>query len=281
MFKQISSFFWRSHRRWWYGVLSLTTALLITVSFPQPSYGNWLNILLHGVQVLQLSTISDQQEVDLGGQINQEIVKQLKIHNNRQINDYVNSIGQELAKNSTRPNIPYTFQVVNDNAINAFATMGGYVYIHTGLIKAADNEAELASVIGHEIGHVTARHSIKQMRQQAIAQGLLSAAGLDRSAAVQLGVDLALKRPHSRKDEFEADQLGVENMIKVGYDPTAAVTFMQKLQSMGGSIPTFLSTHPAAADRVVAIEKALGSQNINTGNGLETTSYRSMIAPLL
>ena len=115
--------------------------------------------------------------------INQSLIKsgQVKIYRNRSIENYINQIGQRLVKTSDRPDIPYTFQVVDDDSINAFATMGGYVYINKGLIAAADNEAELASFIGHEIGQIANRHGIEQMRDRALARGLLSATGLDRN----------------------------------------------------------------------------------------------------
>jgi len=125
----------------------------------------------------------------VGQQINQQLVQQgqFRPSRNRSLNRYVNEIGQRLAQSSERPDIPYTVQVVDDRAINAFATMGGYVYINTGTILAADNEAELASVIAHEIGHITARHAVTQMRDAALSQGLMSAAGLQESTIVRLG----------------------------------------------------------------------------------------------
>ncbi|MFM7578978.1 MAG: M48 family metalloprotease, partial [Microcystaceae cyanobacterium] len=136
---------------------------------------------------------------------------------NRPLNEYINEIGQHLAQNSDRPDLPYTFQVVNDRAINAFATMGGFVYINTGTILAADNEAELASVIAHEIGHITARHSVTRMRDMALSQGLMTAAGLQESTIVNMGVQLAVNLPMSREAEMEADQLGLKMLTRAGY----------------------------------------------------------------
>jgi predicted Zn-dependent protease len=283
MSRLFSVFSWRLSKKWLYGLVSLLIALSIGLVDVMPSYGfSWLDLILRGAQVIQLSTISDKQEVQLGQEINQEIVNsgQVRISPNQQINSYVNEIGQRLAATSDRPELPYTFQVVEDKSINAFATMGGFVYIHTGLMQTADNEAELASVIGHEIGHIVGRHAIKQMRQQAIAQGVLSAAGIDRSAAVQIGVDLALRRPNSREDEFEADQFGLTNIKQAGYAPIGIVSFMQKLLEKGGSVPTFLSTHPATSERIKALDKKLDPQTANVGNGLDNQAYRSRIASL-
>jgi predicted Zn-dependent protease len=277
-----SVFSWRFNKRWLYGLLSLLIALSIGLINIAPTYGfSWLDLLLRGAQVIQLSTISDKQEVQLGTEINQQIVNSgIRISRNQQINNYVNEIGKRLAATSDRPDLPYTFQVVEDKSINAFATMGGFVYIHTGLMQAADNEAELASVVGHEIGHIVGRHALQQMRQQAIAQGVLSAAGIDRSAAVQIGVDLALRRPNSREDEFEADRFGLTNMKQAGYAPIGMVSFMEKLLEKGGSVPTFLSTHPATSERIKALEKKLDPQTAKVGNGLDNQAYRSRIASL-
>ncbi len=148
-------------RFWLLTLITLLLTLSIGMINPQPSFGrSWMDLLFRGVQVIQLSTISPQQEVALGRQINQGLLEsgKVKLSKDARINQYVQEIGQRLAATSDRPDLPYTFQVVRDNSINAFATMGGFVYLHTGLIKTADNEAELASVIAHEIGHIVGRH---------------------------------------------------------------------------------------------------------------------------
>lgn len=278
---RLLSFF--SHKRWMYGIISLIFTLSIIVSNVQPVRAiSWIELLIRGAQIYQLSSISNKQEVELGREINQELVKsgQAKIYRNAEINRYVNQIGQRLAKNSQRPNIPYTFQVVDDKNINAFATMGGYVYVNTGLMKRAENEAELASVIGHEIGHIVGRHAIEQMRERAIAQGVLSAAGLERSQAVQIGVELTLSRPNSRGDELEADRFGLDNMRKSGYAPSAMVSFMKKLLQRGNGTPTFLSTHPATSERIQLLQQNIDPKTANVGNGLNSQAYQNRIRSL-
>jgi len=126
----------RYRRRWFYPLLSFVVAFSLWVGSPQPSQAlPWFDLLIRGVQVIQLSNISDKQEVQIGRQINQQLVsREIRLYRNREINDYVNQIGQRLVKNSDRPDIPYTFQVVNDKGINAFATMGGFVYVNAGLM---------------------------------------------------------------------------------------------------------------------------------------------------
>jgi predicted Zn-dependent protease len=272
----------RSWRRWLYPLLSGVLTLSLVVGTAQMSQASIFDLILQGIQVIQLSNISDRQEVQIGRQINAQLVgSEIKLYRDPQINRYINDIGQRLEQYSGRPDIPYTFQVVNDKSINAFATMGGFVYVNTGLIAAADNEAELASVMAHEIGHIAARHSLQQMRQSAIAQGVAAAAGVDRNVLVNIGVDLALRRPNSRKDELQADQLGLQTLKKAGYAPSAMLSFMEKLLKSGGSVPTFLSTHPATSDRISALKQAIDPAKENVGDGLDNTAYKSNIRALL
>ncbi|NDJ20496.1 M48 family metalloprotease [Nostoc sp. B(2019)] len=281
MLKSLSFIYHRFYRRWLYLLLSVLVAVGIGVGSPQRTQAiSLFDILIRGVQILQLSNISAQEEVQLGKEINQQLVNsEIQLYRNQNVNRYVNQIGQKLAANSTRPDIPYTFQVVQDESVNAFATMGGYVYVTTGLLKAADNEAQLASVIAHEIGHIASRHSIEQMRQRAIARGVATAAGLERSTAVQIGVDLALRRPNSRQDEFEADQKGLRTLGRAGYAQSAMIAFMQKLLQQR-SLPSFLSTHPATSDRITALKSEIDSQKTYGGGGLNNAVYEAKIQPL-
>lgn len=272
----------RRSRRWFYPLVSVVVALGISANSLQPAQAiSLFDLLRQGVQVIQLSNISDRQEVEIGRQINQQLVNsEVKLYRNREVNRYVNEIGQRLAATSDRPNLPFTFQVVDDDAVNAFATAGGFVYVNTGLLKAADNEAELASVIAHEIGHITGRHLVEQMRRTAIAQGISQAAGLDSNAAVQIGVELALRRPRSRQAELEADRSGLRNLGRAGYAQSAMVSFMKKLLRSGGSPPEFLSTHPATSERIAALQRAIDPQRGNVGRGLDSTAYKAQIRPL-
>lgn len=257
-------------------------ALSVIVATPQVTHASLFDLIFPAIQAIQLSNISDRQEVQIGQQINRQLVSQeIRLYRNPEITNYVSEIGQRLAQQSKRPDIPYTFQVVNNKEINAFATMGGFVYVNAGLVAAADNEAQLASVIGHEIGHIAARHSIQQMRQQAIAQGLAAAAGLDRNTMVNLGVKVALQLPNSRKDELQADQQGLDMLKQAGYAPSAMPAFMEKLLKRGGSVPTFLSNHPATSDRIRALEQAIDPAEANVGNGLNTNAYKNRIRALL
>ena len=282
MFQRIFAFARMASRRSLSFLLIAIVSLCFILATPQSSQANLLRDLIRvlpsGIQAIQLSNLSDRQEVALGGQINQQISRSVRIDNDRRLNDFVRRVGSRLVPTSARNNIPYTFQVVRDDSVNAFATMGGYVYVHTGLLQAADNEAEVASVMAHEIGHIVGRHAIRQMRQRAISQGLLSAAGLDDAAAVQIGVDLALNRPNSREDEYEADNFGLTNLNASGYAPEAMVAFMQKLQRLGGGgAPTFLSTHPAAGDRATALQAEIATLPNRGRDGLDRNAYQQQV----
>jgi beta-barrel assembly-enhancing protease len=282
MSHRFSGIYKQLRRRGLYGFLSIFVALGLIVSTPQPAPAiPWGQLILRGIQVVQLSNISDEQEASLGSKINEQLVGQnkIKLYANSSVKQYVNSVGQGLVPDSDRPNIDYTFQVVEDSALNAFATMGGYVYVTTGLLKAADNEAQLASVLGHEMGHIAAKHALKHMREAALTQGALTAAGLNSNAAVNIGVELAINRPNSRQDEYEADERGLATLTRAGYAPGAMVAFMQKLLNQR-SVPTFLSTHPATGDRITRLEEAIDPATENNGSGLDRTAYRKKVSPL-
>ncbi|PZV16291.1 MAG: peptidase [Leptolyngbya sp.] len=270
----------RKLRRWGYFGISIAIAIALTVGQPMMAQAiSWGDLILRGIQVVQLSSLSDRQEVEIGQQINQQLTRgQVRILQNPQVNQYVDQIGQRLAASSTRPNIPYRFQVVDDRGVNAFATMGGFVYINRGLLTLASNEAELASVMAHEIGHIAGRHSVAQMRKMAVASGLIGAAGLDRNAAVNIGVDLAYRRPNSRQDEYAADEMGLQTLAKTGYAQSAMVSFMSKLLQ-ARSVPTFLSTHPATSERIGRLQQSINPAN-SYGDGLDSVAYRNRLRSL-
>ena len=279
---------WTNYRLWQrrclYPFISVSVAVMICLGTPLSSkaigFRDLIRIVPQVTQIFNLSNISDRQEVDLGQQMNQEIQQEVRISRNSQLNSYVEQIGRRLAANSTRPNIAYTFQVVEDPAVNAFATAGGFIYVNTGLLKTADNEAEFASVLAHEMGHIEGKHLIKQMRQRAIASGVATVSGLDRSKAVGIGVQLALNLPRSRQDEFDADKRGLANITRTGYAQSAMVSFMKKLQG-SSSTPTFLSTHPGASDRVISLQNQIKNQPSRQNYGLDNPVYQSKMRAFL
>lgn len=270
-------------RKLLYVITSITVALSLIITDIQPTKAiPWGELIYRGIQVIQLQNINDRQETEIGSQIRQQLISQrkIKLYRDENLSAYVNQIGERLVAVSGRSNLNYNFAIVDNPQVNAFATMGGFIYLHTGLLKMADNEAELASVIAHEIGHVVARHSLKQLQQQAVTQGLLSVAGLERSKLVQLGVVLAVDLPYSRQDEYEADSLGLEMLKAAGYAPQAMVDFMLKLGKTGGKTPSLLSTHPGSQERAIALAKQISPLMANQGDGLDNEAYRYQIRSL-
>ena len=270
-------------RRGLYGLLAALMSVSIGLATPAASQASIFDLIFQGIRYVQLGNLSDQDEVNLGTQIDRQLKAQgVRVYNrNSGINAYINDIGQRLAATSDRPKLPYTFQVVDDDSINAFATAGGFVYIQTGLIKAAANESELAGVMAHEIGHITGRHAINQMRQDALTSGITGALEVRQDDLVNLGVQLALQLPNSREAEYDADRRGFQNLGRAGYDTNGFITFMQKLE--GGATAEFLSTHPNPGNRVSNLQ-AMNSAGTytNTGPraGTDASAYRNRISGL-
>ena len=215
----------------------------------------------------QMSLLSEAEELAIGQQQDVEIRRQMGVYDDPELQRYVNDLGQELARNSHRPNLPWSFTIVDSPAINAFALPGGYVYVTRGLLAYLDDESELAGVLGHEIGHVTARHAAQAYTRQAQASlGLTilsifipSTAPYADLGATGLGV-LFLR--NGREAELEADRLGVEYGSGAGYDPAGVPRFLATLARVNAmserGVPNWLSTHPDPGSRVTKAEPVAG-----------------------
>jgi len=180
------------------------------------------------------SLISNDQEKAMGAQAHRGIIKQKKRLNNPKLQAYVNNIGQLLARQSHRKDLRYTFTVLDDPSVNAFALPGGYIYITTGLMVYLNSEAELAGVLGHEIGHVTARHGVKQQSAgmaSAILVSVLSKKG-GADAGKQYGqLGKALLSGYGRDHELQADRLGAEYIARIGYQPQHMIEVVRVLKA--------------------------------------------------
>lgn len=179
------------------------------------------------------SLISKDQEIAMGAQGHRDVLRTMKRYNNPGLQAYVNGIGQALARKSHRNKIRYTFTVLDDSTVNAFALPGGYIYITTGLMAYLNSEAELAGVLGHEIGHVTARHGVKQ-QSASIASAILidiisKRAGNDGKSLSQFGT--ALIRGYGRDHELQADKLGAQYLARVGYQPKSMIDVVSVLKA--------------------------------------------------
>jgi predicted Zn-dependent protease len=179
--------------------------------------------------------MSEQQELDLGRRYNQQILKENPRYADEKLQAYVQQVGERVAKHSHRSQLAYQFTVVDSPDINAFALPGGYIYIHRGLLAYLSSEAELAAVLGHEVGHVTARHSVQQ-QSQSTAWGLLGQAvaigtGVGAAADVTGALGTAFVRGYGRDMELEADGLGAQYLARSGYDPQAMIEVVKVLKN--------------------------------------------------
>ncbi|HZS06851.1 MAG TPA: M48 family metallopeptidase [Blastocatellia bacterium] len=226
-----------------------------------------LNPLLIGKRDInkgQLDFYSLDKEIALGRQIAAETDRDLQFVNDPVITEYVNRVGQNIVLHSDAK-VPFTIKVVDSNEVNAFALPGGNLYVNRGLIEAADNEAELAGVMAHEIAHVAARHGVEQASKGTLMNyasiPLIFLGGLGGYIVQQvagLAVPLTFLK-FSRGAEKEADQLGAQYMWAAGYDPNALVTFFEKLQEKNkkkqSTISKAFSTHPLTEDRIREVRK--------------------------
>jgi hypothetical protein len=211
---------------------------------------------------------SYEKEIALGKEYAQQIEASVKLINDPVITEYVNRVGQNLVRNSDAK-VPFTIKVIDSDEINAMALPGGFFYVNSGLVLAADNEAELAGVMGHEIAHVCARHVTRQMTRSQWAQFAtlpLIFVGGPAGYAARLGADLlvpATFMKFSRAYEAEADHLGVQYMYHAGYDPQQFVSMFEKMESLEkkkpGTIAKIFSDHPPTPDRIEATQKEIAT----------------------
>ncbi len=209
----------------------------------------------------ELSLVSESQEIAMGRQSDPGIVAQYGLHPDSALQRYVRDLGLRLAAVSERPDLPWTFRVLDDASINAFALPGGFIYVTRGILAHMTSEAQLAGVLGHEIGHVTARHSANQMSRAQLAQVGLVAGMIfsetvrDNAGLANAGLGLTFLK-FGRDDENQADELGIRYMTREGYDPRELAGVMEMLDrssSLGqpeGRAPEWLSTHPFPENRV-------------------------------
>ncbi len=243
--------------------------VLVAASVPGWSSDQKDNVSAIGNRkVAHRSMISEEKEITIGKRYAQEIDRSARIIKDPVINEYVNRVAQNVARNSDLK-IPLTVKVIDSPDINAFALPGGFLYVNTGLLKAADEEDQLAGVMAHEIAHVAARHWASQMTKQTILQyAMLPLIFTPMSAAVYYGVMEAYMNgvplaflKFTRNDEAEADFLGIQYMYKAGYDPNAYVAFFGKIvqeqRSSPGSVPTIFADHPPTGNRIIKAEKEI------------------------
>jgi predicted Zn-dependent protease len=220
----------------------------------------------------QLALVGEGQEIAMGREAAQQAAQQIGLYEDAELQSYVSRLGKQLAAESERPDLPWSFQVVDDPSVNAFALPGGFIFVTRGLMTHLTSEAELVSVLGHEIGHVTGRHSVEQMSKAQLAQiGLIAGMILQPELAnygdlAQTGLGLLFLK-YGRDDEREADDLGLRYLVAKNYDPREMPQVFETLrrvserETQGGRVPGWLSTHPTPENRIQRIESQVASLN--------------------
>lgn len=218
----------------------------------------------------EIMLISESMEINMGKEIDQGLRMEYGFYDDLQLNAYVAQIGQQMVPHCHRPHLEYHFAILDTPVENAFAAPGGYIYITRGLMAMLNSEAELAAVIGHELGHVNARHSARQLTRSILfTLGIVVASELSKDfrkiAPISLIATQLLFLKYSRSDEYQADALGVEYSVKIGYSAHEMVNFFASLQRLteskgGARIPNFLSTHPLTPRRIERVKELLQTE---------------------
>jgi len=217
----------------------------------------------------EFNLVSESQEVAMGKEAADAVPREAGLYADSGVQAYVNRIGQKLAAGSERPQLPWRFQVVDDPAVNAFALPGGFIFVTRGIMTDLESEAELASVMGHEVGHVTARHSARQITREQLAQmglavgSVVSTTFANLAGAAQSGLQLLFLK-YSRGDESQADELGYRYALKQNWDVRAMRGVFETLDGVtrasgGARVPEWQSTHPAPENRITAVDARIAA----------------------
>lgn len=251
------------HRFDWVGVAFICAAALAGGCATNPATGQ-----------TQLSFIGTEEEIALGQQEAKKVEQSIGLYDDDRVKAYVNELAVPMARASERPQLPWTFEVVDDASVNAFALPGGPIYVTRGMLAYVNSSAELATVLGHEIGHVTARHSVNQLSKATLAQlglglgGALSETVARFGSVLGAGLQVLLLK-YSRDAEREADTLGFRYALEQGWDVREMETLFETLRRVseaggGGSLPDWLSTHPDPEERARTVEQRLGQVDVST-----------------
>ena len=261
--------------------IALTAAALLALNmnapaFAQFDFGKIGKLLENASKVTDVAKdltdankeFTDEEEAALGEKFASTFLGAVPLHSDANLQRYVNKVGQWIAANSERPNLNWSFAVLDMPSVNAFAVPGGTIFVSSGLIKKMKSEAELAGVLAHEIGHVLLRHHVHAYRNNSLKSGMgkIGSAALERSKGSALGKEAAgilgnfvgslYSKGLDKGDEFDADRVGVILAARAGYDPYGLVVVLQKLAGLSSDKDiSMMSTHPSAADRMAKIEE--------------------------
>jgi predicted Zn-dependent protease len=212
----------------------------------------------------QLILVGDQQANQMGVEAYQQILRESRVSRDPRMTDAVGRVTRRIAAVVDQPGMQWQFVVIDDPTPNAFALPGGKVGVHTGMFDVAKTEAQLAAVIGHEIGHVMARHPAERISREVAVQAGVGVLGAAMGTGAQYGelmaqaATLGLVLPFGRQQESEADEIGLMLMARAGYDPREAVALWQNMERAGGARPLeFLSTHPSPGNRIQRLQEIM------------------------
>ncbi|AMY09777.1 TPR repeat-containing protein YfgC precursor [Luteitalea pratensis] len=241
-----------------------------------------LTIAIGSGSVAAFQLVSVKDEIAIGQQAQQELRRETPQVGDARVRQYVSDLGIQLAQHASGAHYPYSFSTADYAELNAFALPGGPVWVHRGILSAADNESQVAGVIAHEIAHIAERHAARQITKGTVANGLLGLLGAmlgndgAGAAAAQMAAGLtanSVMLKFSRDDERAADRVGVDILARAGYDTHGLVEFMRVLGAQQGrspgSVEQFLSTHPAPVSRVRDLEQLVAA---NPGGGRRTSA---------
>ncbi len=245
------------------------------------------------IRSLEFNLLSTEEEIRLGRQLSAEVEKQERVLDDKEMQTYVRQLGAELAQYAPRQDVEYTFKVIDaPDKVNAFALPGGYIYVYTGLMRICENEAELAAVMAHEIGHVSGYHHGESISRQYSYNLVMSIIlGEDANALAELGARIMGTAGHmfySRENEREADRTGMNILVQAGYNPGAMLSFMGKLieedQRRGGGrgLPIFAS-HPPTEERIELLDALYMQypQNVRDSAPYREERYRRKVLDVL
>ncbi len=263
-------------------LISLSATLLLSACAANPTGG------------LDFVTMSESREIELGAELHQQMLQEMPVYRDQDLQDYVNEVGQKLAAVSHRPEIEYTFTVVDSPDINAFALPGGFVYINRGLIAYLNSEDELAAVLGHEIGHVTARHAVRQQAARqtnsVVAVAAVIATGVGSLGETTSLLGGALLSGYGRDMELESDGLGAEYLANAGYDPLAMVEvigvlknhedFTKRTSSGAVSYHGVFATHPRNDTRLQEVVGRANELSAGEREAVDPSVFREKVSGL-
>ena len=235
-----------------------------------------------GENEIQLMGDSYERDITMGRQAAKEVDKEFAGSNiNPQLQNYVDTVGQKVATVSHAPNLKFSYRAIDHKSVNAFALPGGYIFITTGMLKQLTNESQLAAICAHETVHVTARHATARISEQMVVNALFTLVSSEKTAgAVKVGriVNDLAQLGYSRKQEKDADEYGLDYLVKAGYSPYGMVETMEILERQSGSRPIeFFSTHPSPENRIGLIQENIHRKGYRAGGRIGAEDYQANV----